>query len=138
MKTIFLSIFLAAISYTSFAAAPGNPEEPETVVTDNANAGIYFSLWGSIGDASAEMDMNGMTGHFSYNGINRKLKFGSYNKRSGKLILKEYDLKGRYIGQFVGTYSEFYVPEKGFTCASYNGTFTNTKGGKTTFYLYYD
>ena len=85
MKTIFLSIFLAAISYTSFAAAPGNPEEPENLVTDKANAGIDFSLWGTIGDASAEIDMNGMTGHFSY-----------------------------------------------------NGTFTNTKGGKTTFYLYYD
>ena len=105
---------------TSIPSAPSSP-------SSESNKGeIYFYLRGSIGDAGAEMDMNGRSGTFDYNGIHRILKFKSFNSRTGKLILNEYDTKGKYIGDFVGTYKR----------RTYDGVFTNTKGGKATFFLY--
>ena len=138
MKRTFLLILFVVAATLSYAVVPLSSGLPGDVVKQQRKAGIYFGGWGYIGGAHAEIEMNGMTGEFEYSGIKRKLKFVSYNKRTGVLVLSEYDLKGRYIGKFVGHYAEFYVPEKGMTCMSYEGTFTNTKGGKAKFMLYYD
>lgn len=109
------------------------------VSNDNKQqAGIDFFVWGYIGGAHCEMEMSGATGTFEYSGIKRKLKFVSYNKRTKQLVLNEYDMKGRYVGKFVGHYEEFYVPEKQMTCMTYSGYFTNTKGKKVEFSMYYD
>ena len=138
MRKLLFLIVMSLISTQTFAVRPATTAKHGNMCTKAPEAGIYFGGWGTIGDTRAEIEMNGMTGTFEYNGIKRKLRFESYNKRTSVLILKEYDLKGKYIGKFVGEYNEFYVPEKGMTCMSYTGTFTNTKGHKTSFMLYYD
>lgn len=120
------------------AAETGRWTSPINNVINMQQAGIYFSVWGYIGGAHCEMEMNGTTGTFEYSGIKRKLKFVSYNKRTKQLVLNEYDLKGRYVGKFVGIYDEFYEPAKQMTCMTYNGTFTNTNGKKVEFSMYFD
>ena len=118
--------------------ASGNELSSSSKSSSSSSDEIYLSLWGTIGDAPAELYMDGRSGTFEYNGIHRIVKFKSYNRRTGKLILSEYDTKGNYIGQFVGTYTEEYIPEAGHVACSYDGEFTNTKGGKATFNLYAD
>lgn len=53
----------------------------------------------------------------------RKLKMGSYDKTTDKLVMKEYFTKGDYVGDFDGTWKD----------GVYQGVFTNTKGGKIDF-----
>ena len=50
---------------------------------------------------------------------------GSYDKTTGKLVMKEYFTKGDYVGDFDGTWKD----------GVYQGVFTNTKGGKVDFKL---
>ena len=139
MKRTFLLIVLAVGACVVRAeTATGRTGVPGFSLTSQKKPGVYMGGWGYIGGAHAEIEMNGMTGEFEYSGIKRKLKFVSYNKRTKILVLNEYDQRGRYIGKFVGHYEEFYVPEKQMTCMSYQGTFTNTKGKKAEFMLYYD
>ena len=137
MKRTFLLLILSACMTMTQAAAP-REWTSSIAAAQMQKAGINFFVWGHIGGAHCEMEMNGMTGTFEYSGIKRKLKFVSYNKRTKQLVLNEYDLKGRYVGKFVGHYEEFYVPEKQMDCMTYSGTFTNTKGKKVEFSMYYD
>jgi hypothetical protein len=136
-RTFLLMLFSACMSMTQ-AAETRVWTSPIDVFSQMQHAGIDFFVWGYIGGAHCEMEMNGMNGTFEYAGLKRKLKFVSYNKRTKQLVLNEYDQKGRYIGKFVGHYEEFFVKEKDMTCMTYAGTFTNSKGKKTEFSMYYD
>ncbi len=138
MKRTFLLIVMAVCTCIAHAESTTGTGVPGISLTTQKKPGIYMGGWGNIGGAHAEIEMNGMTGEFEYSGVKRKLKFVSYNRRTKILVLNEYDQRGRYIGKFVGHYEEFYVPEKQMTCMSYQGTFTNTKGKKAEFMLYYD
>lgn len=126
MKRNILLTLLLGVSLS--ATLPATPSNTAVISEHMQSNGIYFVLFGSIGDAYCEMVMNGSTGTFQYNNIKRKLKFGSYNRNTKQLILNEYDLRGKYIGKFVGRYESY----------SYQGVFTNTKGGKANFYVYCD
>lgn len=95
-------------------------------------------MWGTIGGEEAMMEMNGMNGTFEYNNIKRKLKFVSYNRKTRKLILKEYDMKGRYIGRFTGTYHLAFDKVLGTDVGSYKGVFYNKEGGYANFTLHCD
>ena len=78
------------------------------------------------------LTMDGTTGTMGYNNGVRKLKLVSYNKKTGKLIIKEYDSRGRYTGQFSGTYSiEKYYGD--LYSEDYSGYYTNNKGRKIKF-----
>lgn len=108
--------------------------------------GIHFGFWGTIGDADdAEMTMDGLTGTYSYGnrgkqGIMRTLKFVSYDKASGHLVLNAY-LKGEYIGKFDGHYSYEDVDRGGgdiIGAGSYSGKFISVKGVSISFSLYCD
>ena len=131
MRNNYFTIAMMALFLMAPASLMARTTNPVPEPTENVQQrGVRFWMHGSIGGTEyAIMEMNGMTGSFEYAGIKRKLKFSSYDRKTGKLILSEYDLKGKYIGQFVGTYQ----PLKG----TYKGTFTNTKGGKTNFELWY-
>lgn len=94
--------------------------------------GLSLNLHGSIGGANdaiftlSGINNDGFTS-FTVSGVRneRKLRFGSYDKQSGKLIIQEYFTNGQYVGDFVGTYKN----------GVYEGVFTNTKGGKVNFRL---
>jgi hypothetical protein len=64
---------------------------------------------------------------FTINGVKnvRKVKMGSYNKNTHSLILKEYYVNGKYVGDFDGVWKD----------GVYQGVFTNTKGGSVNFTL---
>lgn len=87
----------------------------------------YYDLYGRIGgDNYAELHYHGGTGYYTFIGYTRIVRWGSYNRNTGQLILKGYDENnGKYIGQFVGK----------VIAGRYKGTFTNYKGGKVTFDL---
>lgn len=118
----------------SFVAFPASAHRIEFNINNPLNVlattGVRFDMYGTIGNEHAHMEMNGSTGTFEYAGIKRKLKFSSYNSRTGRLIISEYDLRGKYIGKFNGIYRAY----------EYHGVFTNTRGGKAEFSLveFYD
>lgn len=91
------------------------------------------------GDENCELylEMRTNRGHYNFLGMTRSAKVSSYNKATRQLIVKAYDARGTYIGQFVGKfkYENFVVYGIGRGSATYKGTFTNTKGGKVTFDL---
>lgn len=64
---------------------------------------------------------------FTINGVKnvRKVKMGSYNKNTHVLILREYFVSGKYVGDFDGIWKD----------GVYKGVFTNTKGGSVNFTL---
>jgi len=64
---------------------------------------------------------------FTVNGVRnvRKIKMGSYDKITNKLILKEFFTNGNYVGDFDGVWK----------AGIYEGVFTNTKGGRVNFKL---
>ena len=93
---------------------------------------LTLNLKGQLGGSSdAVFTYDGMTDEgevtFTVSGQNnvRKLKMGSYDKTTDKLIMKEYFTKGDYVGDFDGTWKD----------GVYQGVFTNTKGGKVDFKL---
>lgn len=110
--------------------------------------GIEMGIWGFIGGSHAELDMNGLTGTYSYrldnDEIKRRLEFESWDLTTGRLLLRAYELKGdKYIGQFDGTLEISNVAyddnEDGeYTVINYDGIFTNYKGAKTDFRLWFD
>lgn len=124
-KNVFISLLLvfSLVSLTSSAHRFEN--DINNPLLKYVMTGVRFDMIGTIGGADAWMEMYGSTGVFEYSGIKRKLKFSSYNRRTGRLIISEYDLKGKYIGKFNGIYKD----------CDYIGVFTNKKGGKSRFEL---
>lgn len=120
----------------------------EAAKQDSLQTKVFMGLWGNIGDECYVFDMNGTTGdyiHWSMEegkeyGERRQLQLVSYDPSSGLCIINAY-LKGEYIGQFNGIFEEDEVQideETTHLLQSYNGTFTNAKGSKVAFTLYYD
>ena len=115
------------------AMTPMYPLSVDNVVSSNKGE-ISFKMYGVLGggETDAYMTMSGNTGTFEYNGIVRKLKLESYNQRTGRLIIKEFDSKGKFIGRFDGTYTY----SKEYPGSTYNGVFTNYNGKKVDFSLH--
>ncbi len=115
-----------------------------TTASAQQQKGIHIALTGQIGTSEGWLNMDGTRGTYSYaipNGrIERQLTFVSYNKKTGRLVLKATDQRGRYIGQFDGIYSTetYYEDGQQLRTDTYQGTFTNNKGVKITFNLYMD
>ena len=90
-------------------------------------------LTGSIGGADDAVfnynaDMDNGTVAFTISGVvnERRIRQGSYDPQSGRLVMCEYTTNGQYIGDFVGTWRN----------GVYSGVFTNKKsGGKVDFRL---
>lgn len=92
----------------------------------------YLYLTGSIGGANDGLfvynyDTDDGDVSFTANGVKnvRKLKLGSFDADSGRLVMKEYYANGTYVGDFDGTWRD----------GVYRGVFTNTKGGRVDFVL---
>lgn len=106
--------------------------------------GVTIDLTGMIGNSEGWLNMDGLNGSYSYklpNGrVERKLEFVSYDKKTGRLILKARDKQGKYVGQFNGIYKSNIYTEEGqqLRVDSYKGIFTNYKGVKIDFDLYMD
>jgi len=108
--------------------------------------GVEMQLMGSIGDAPATLDMEGRKGFYSYemsNGkVTRNLELESYDKKSGRVVLKALDKNtGKYIGRFDGKFEiSCSTDDDGVEhwANSYCGEFTNYKGVKVDFTLYID
>lgn len=102
-------------------------------VDDTASEGkLILKLEGQLGgsdDAVFTYDGKADEGKvtFTVNGQKnvRKLKMGSYDRTTNKLVIREYFVKGDYVGDFDGTWKD----------GVFQGVFTNTKGGKIDFKL---
>ncbi len=137
MKKLTITMLFLAVASLTFAGERKH-SIPQPTTATATYAGVTFYMWGTIGGEEAMMEMNGMNGSFEYNNIKRKLKFVSYNRKTRKLILKEYDLKGRYIGRFTGTYHLAFDKVLGTDVGSYKGVFYNKEGGYANFTLHCD
>ena len=108
-------------------------KQPEEPVTETVAGIESLFLHGTIGGADdAEFSYDAATDDgtvtFTIEGVqnNRKIKQGSFNLQTGRLVMKEYFTNGTYIGDFVGTWKN----------GIYSGVFTNKQsGGKVDFYL---
>ena len=109
---------------------------------------VYMGVWGGVGVTGFLFDMNGTTGSYiPYDmaeakeyGERRQLKLVSYDPKSGLCIINAY-LKGKYIGQFKGTFEEAEVEMDGGGSHSYqvySGVFTSEKGAKLNFNFHFD
>lgn len=109
---------------------------------------VYMGVWGGVGGTGFMFDMNGTTGSYiPYDlaeakeyGERRQLKLVSYDPKSGLCIINAY-LKGKYIGQFKGTFEEAEVEmDEGGTYSyqAYAGVFTSEKGAKLNFNFHFD
>lgn len=109
---------------------------------------VYMGVWGGVGGTGFMLDMNGTTGSYiPYDmaeakeyGERRQLKLVSYDPKSGLCIINAY-LKGKYIGQFKGTFEEEEVKmdEGGsYSYQAYSGVFTSEKGAKLNFNFHFD
>ena len=109
---------------------------------------VYMGVWGGVGGTGFMFDMNGTTGSYiPYDmaegkeyGERRQLKLLSYDPKSGLCIINAY-LKGKYIGQFKGTFEEAEVEmdEGGsYSYQAYTGVFTSVKGAKLNFNFHFD
>lgn len=137
MKTTITTLLLCLMSimaWGSNAELEGHPN-----ISPRNFGGYMIGRIGGDDGAVLNLSENGV-GTYEFNGYTRTVKWGSYNKATGTLILKAYDSRGRYIGHFEGrvTQSSYRLthPEKmTIVLDKYKGTFTNTKGGKVTFEL---
>lgn len=119
---------------------------------ESQTEGIELGLWGLIGDSHGELDMNGLTGTYSYglkNGeAHRRLEFESWDKKTGRLVLRAYEQNSdKFIGKFDGIYEYGNATEGEYDddgeeivhwVESYDGVFTNYKGAKVNFHLWFD
>lgn len=130
-------------------------ENQETKEASSAGGGskeglhpVYMGVWGGVGGTGFLFDMNGTTGSYiPYDmaeakeyGERRQLKLVSYDPKSGLCIINAY-LKGKYIGQFKGTFEEEEVKmdEGGsYSYQAYSGVFTSEKGAKLNFNFHFD
>ena len=134
---------------TAVEAKDTAAEKPAEAVPDKQKTTpVKMSLWGNVGGTSFLFDMNGTEGSYipfdmekdrEY-GARRQLKLVSYNPKDGKCVINAY-LKGDYIGKFEGVLTEAKVDMGGGDSKfvqSYCGFFTNAKGARLKFDLYYD
>lgn len=86
-----------------------------------------YSFIGTIGgDKDAVLTIAGGNGYYRISYGQRSIIVDSYNKGTGKLVIKAYMKKGGpSIGMFDGTYKN----------GTYSGVFKNVKGGKVNFNL---
>jgi hypothetical protein len=109
---------------------------------------VFMGVWGGVGGTGFMLDMNGTTGSYiPYDmaeakeyGERRQLKLVSYDSKSGLCIINAY-LKGKYIGQFKGTFEEAEVKMDGggsYSYQAYSGVFTSEKGAKLNFNFHFD
>lgn len=116
----------------------------QTALAQQSNKGIHIDLTGQIGNSDGWLNMDGLNGSYSYslpNGrVERRLEFVSFDKRTGRLVLKARDKQGKYVGQFNGIYKTQTYREEGqeLRVDNYKGIFTNYKGVKIDFDLYMD
>ena len=90
---------------------PTGHEYADYLEVSKTRKGLSLNLTGSIATANdAVFILNGITGEgqttFTSGGVRqeRKLKFESYDKNSGRLVIKEYFSNGNYVGDFDGTW----------------------------------
>ena len=108
-------------------------KEPVTTADRNDISVESLYLTGTIGGADDAVfnynaDMDNGTVAFTISGVvnERRIRQGSYDPQSGRLVMCEYTTNGQYIGDFVGTWRN----------GVYAGVFTNKKsGGKVDFRL---
>lgn len=108
-------------------------KEPVATADRNDISVESLSLTGTIGGADDAVfnynaDMDNGTVAFTISGVvnERRIKQGSYDPQSGRLVMREFTSNGSYIGDFVGTWRN----------GVYAGVFTNKKtGGKVDFRL---
>ena len=110
------------------------PVKEQAVTADRNDISVEsLYLTGTIGGAddavlnyNSHMDDGSVA--FTINGVvnERRIKQGSFDPQSGRLVMREYTTNGQYIGDFVGTWRN----------GVYSGVFTNKKsGGKVDFRL---
>lgn len=94
----------------------------------NPQKNTYMFI-GKIGsDKGSSLVVNPQGGQVTTTNGTRDLKFNSYDKATGKLLIDAYyQGKDQFIGQYDGTFDE--------SAGIYKGTFTNNKGGKADFEL---
>ena len=129
---------------TDTITAGSSPETPQekTKLTP-----VYMGVWGNVGGTGFNFDMDGTKGSYiPYDmveakeyGERRQLELVSYDPKSGKCVINAF-LKGKYIGQFSGTFNEEEVEmeEGSYTYQNYEGVFTSVKGAKLDFHFHYD
>ena len=86
-KNLFISILMMLMCLS-----------PQMASAQQTSKGINIALTGKIGDSEGFLSMDGLNGSYSYdlpNGkVERCLEFVSYDKKTGRLILKAKDKKG--------------------------------------------
>lgn len=116
------------------AAKDEEQVKEQTSATDRNDISVEsLYLTGTIGSANDAVlnynaDMDNGTVAFTVDGVvnERKIKQGSFDPQSGRLVMREYTTSGQYLGDFVGTWRN----------GVYSGVFTNKKtGGKVDFRL---
>ena len=122
--------FEQATAFTPYLTADAVVKSGE-MESNNENS-FSLNLRGVLGGSDdAELIYNDKTDDgevvFTVNGAKniRKIKLGSYNKVTNKLVLNEFFTNGNYVGDFDGIWKD----------GIYQGTFTNTKGGSINFRL---
>ncbi len=127
--SIFFLGLLIALMTVNVASAKGKA---------GSASKVYIGVWGYIGDQKADLEVNGTTGWYYLSdneNAKRKLVLQSYNKRTGRVVLKAY-YKGKFIGTLDGTFQEFDEPDH--YGQTYNGKFKSVNGTVLEFGLYYD
>lgn len=111
----------------------GKTTEPQKENTSRKSAAVFpynTTFTGTVGSKCTLIIDNNGGGSYTYDlkgqPITRSIKLKSYNKTTGQLLIEGYDPKGQYIGVFDGYTSNN---------TSYDGTFTNYKGGAVGFKL---
>ena len=103
---------------------------------------VHMSMWGNAGGTTFNFDMNGKTGSYiPYDfaegkeyGARRQLKLVSYSPKDGRCVINAY-LKGKYIGQFDGT---FFEEDGEHFIQTYHGIFYSVNGAKLDFNFHFD
>ena len=136
LATLMLILCLVTFTQVDMLAKTRTAVRKASAATTSSK--VYMSLWGTIGSQSAEFDMSGTKGWYYLDNREkdkRTLVLKSYNKRTGRVILKAY-YKGKFIGTFDGIFEEFNHPEH--YGQSYSGKFKSVNGTVLDFYLYFD
>ena len=110
----------------------GAVAQEEDELTEETNQEIQLHFTGMVGganDAIFTYNFNTDEGDvvFTVDGVKnvRKVKMGSYDKTTNKLVMREFFANGSYIGDFDGIWK----------AGVYKGVFKNKKGGRVDFEL---
>ncbi len=127
--------YVQSRSITYYPNPLDTPFTPSTSasLTSSGNNGSSFApltgtynLVGKIGgDGNCVLALSGGTGSYEVSNGARNVQVTSYDQTTGHLVISAYLPSGKYVGQFDGTYQ----------AGTYQGTFTNYRGGHVTFNL---